>query len=243
MWEITLLLSNKDLDYIIDLEKELYSAYPDSIIISRCSSRDDCTLSIAVTSSDECITSFVRVEIAKFILRVVKGEYLIFRLSKYINNDIILRFLASILVSVGSEVEVMSILCKLTLERVNVRSLVYFHLKYLVTSWQTLIDSIISEFRYEREEVIVIEFLKYIVSIIGDDGIDVILDANKQYYMLSSYGNNETISLSKDNEADLIITIINLRPRHIVVTNQHMIPPATYKLIKYVFNPKIRVEV
>ena len=113
----------------------------------------------------------------------------------------------------------------------------------MVSTWHSVIDGIMSEFQHEKEEVIVIEFLKYIVTFMHDDNVELYVEAVNNQYLLYTMDRCQACVVDKDDEADLIIGIINVRPRCVTIKNQHMFSKPTYNLLKYVFDTKIRVEV
>ena len=243
MWEITIIASIRDIPHIDRLEQDIFSAYRSSgVMISRVESDDEYIVSIAVPTKYTTVIQYIKLCLSQMIVRVVKYEYYRDRLIVS-NNDILNDFIINVLVSVGSELEVLQCLHSLVDTRVHIRSYVRFVLKDMVAKWDTFITTIKKEFRGISGEEIYLEFLKYIVDIMEVDDISLFITIDMGYYRLYTLDHCIDMSISIDQEADFIIAILDARPREVILCNYKDINGAMYRFLQYVFSSKFRVEV
>lgn len=243
MWEITLVFNVCDKDSIKEFEKHILSSYPDiNIFISHIERLDEYILSVAVDNKYKDIISLLRLELSKLIIRVCKFEFFINGLKKLIPAYTEREFVSSVMVSIGSEMDVLGALYKLSYKHIVVRSYVYFILKDMVESWSRLIDNMTVEFAGEKPNTIVIEFLKYIVGITYDDALDIDIYVDCKNYLID-FGVDDKILVPINDRTGLIINLLNLRPSSLILHNYSAFPKDVYSLLKYVFGAKFRVEV
>ncbi|MBO7219388.1 MAG: hypothetical protein J6V40_05390 [Clostridia bacterium] len=243
MWEITLVFDSKDVSDILAF-KDMFSKECDelSLYISEAIKQGDYILSIAVVKDNSILTHRVKLEIVKLIIMVTKYEYFINNLFVKRNNYDVCQFIAKVMVSIGSEYEVLCALSKLNQGYICVRSFVRFLLRDVVMGWNKMIKSLNAAFLDISDVELICEFLKYIVAISNFDDVTLFLEVVGDKYMVSS-SNNETILVNVLDKATLVITLLNFRPKNIVIRNSSAFDKEVYTFLKYVFNSKISVEV
>ena len=239
MWEITLQIIAAFRSNAIEF---IESINGDDIKTCMVEKDGDYILSIAVQSEKKEIISQLRLAIAKFIISTTKYDYFINNLFLYCKSSVIRQFIAKIMVSLGSEYEVLSCLYKLNYSYINVASFVRFVLKDVVASWDKVILGLNQEFSNVSDTELVIEFLKYIVSVTNADNETVFLDVLDDTYIVSTQFCGDTV-IDKEDKAGLIVSILNYRPKNLVIKNASAFDKDMYIFLKYVFNSKLSVEV
>ena len=242
MWEMTIVGSSKDVVYFDELDRVLHSSdYAKYVMLSFESSGSESICSVACTIQDSVIVDYIRIEIVKTMLSIVKHEYFLANLHISSVSTGLLKFLVDVLVSVDSEYEVYYSISRLTSSKVYIRPFVRFCLKDIVNKWCRLTHTLIVELGDMKPHEIYMDILKFAVdmtsSIDGTVAIDVV---DGHYVLLDDMGAIlDNIPISAD--VDMIVRLINHHPRCIKLKNVSSLPDNVYAVFRYIFSDRLQV--
>lgn len=237
MWEITISCGYQDIVYLLEMENTLNRVYGKDVM-TIITMDEDIICNIAVIKNS--LIDDVKKIIIETMIKCLKSNFFSDNL-KLNNNDISLNsFMVSSLVMIELLEEVEYVYNNFEIKNhINFKSFIYFKLTDFIDKWQYICDYINNLILDNNEEVIYLEFLKFI-SCLQKPKYDVLyLEHSNKNLLLYDCNHKKLKKIEITDEVGVIANLIMLSPKKIIINCHEKLTDKVSQLINYIFDDKL----
>lgn len=240
MWEYNITTNIKDINYLIELERNIKNKYKNAIIATH---NNSMTIALPYNQKPKAFEYIKRI-LAKNIALIYKERLLVNNINfDYLSEEYKVAFVKS-LIYFDLEEDIFEIINQIDFDTgINFDSFYNFRLANLKYKWQQLILVCKSNTMFLESETF-LELLKFLIDTIipRHRSIDVFYNG-KNFELLDENNNIICFNNTNNQEANLISGLISLAPKTINLHCAGMLSDNTFKIIYYIFNKKVNLLV
>lgn len=237
MWEITISCGYQDIAYLLEMENNLKNLYSKDVMII-ITMEEGIICNIAVIKNS--IINDVKKIIIETMIKCYKSIYFSENLKFSKNNITLNSFMISSLVILELIEEVEFVYQNYEISSyINFKSFVYFKLFEFIDKWKYVCNYINVVILNNDEELICLEFLKFICCLQKPRYEVLYLEHNNTNLLLCDVNHKKLKKIEITDEISVITNLIMLSPKKIIINCYEKLTDKATQLINYIFDDKL----